>query len=249
MDFAKITNEYYSKWLGVTPELIYKNGVIFIESPERDRQQLGYSCVFDVYTYVASNLIIISYSKRVSVQIEEVRKKIVAGMATKEVTSIMKNIFNKEVKSSIKFCYENSLNKIHPTIAIKLIESDYPKYLQFFMTENPNANVDGWLEEYFNDICKSGLAFGIFEDDKLVSVTDAPAVPYMEDKIQEIGINTLSEYRRKGYAKLVTLGCIKSIIKNGKCPLWSCNTNNISSEKLAYSVGFRKLADVLTISI
>lgn len=249
MDFVKITNEYYSKWLGVMPECMYKNGVIFIKSQQRDQKQTGYSCVFDVYAYVTSDLIVISYSKRISVKIEEMKKKVVAGMTTKEVAKLIENTFNKKVNCNIKFCFKNSINKNNSTDTIKLTESDYAKYLQFFMTENPNANVDGWLKEYFNDICKSGFAIGIFEDGKLVSATDAPSMPYMEDKIQEVGINTLPEYRRKGYAKLVTLECIKSIIESGKCPLWSCNINNISSEKLAYSVGFRKLADVLTISI
>ena len=76
-----------------------------------------------------------------------------------------------------------------------------------------------------------------------------PDMPYMQDKVQEIGINTLSEYRCKGYAKSVTLSCIKAIIEKGKCPLWSCSTHNTASERLAYSVGFRKLADVLTLGI
>jgi predicted GNAT family acetyltransferase len=73
-------------------------------------------------------------------------------------------------------------------------------------------------------------------------------MPYMEDKVHEIGINTLPEYRGKGYAKAATFACIKACIEKGKCPIWSCGINNVASEKLAYSVGFRKLADVLTIS-
>lgn len=250
MDFTKITNEYYSKWLGVTPETMYKNGVLFIESPEREKLQAGYPCAFDVYTYITSNQIIAYYSKRVSVKIDELKNKVIAGMTTKEVTNIIKTVFRTEVKSNIKFCYENSRNKTNSTKAVvNLKMSDYPKYLQFFMTENPNSNSVGWLEEYYNGICNRGFAFGVFEDGRLVSASDAPCMPYMEDQIQEIGINTLSEYRRKGYAEVVTLECIKSIIESGRCPLWSCNINNIYSERLAYNVGFKKLADVLTISI
>lgn len=61
-----------------------------------------------------------------------------------------------------------------------------------------------------------------------------------------------NEYYSKWLGVMPELMCkngVISIIESGKCPLWSCNINNISSEKLAYSVGFRKLADVLTISI
>ena len=41
---------------------------------------------------------------------------------------------------------------------------------------------------------------GYFVNGKIVSVCDAPDMPYMEDKIQHTGICTLEEERREGYA-------------------------------------------------
>ena len=32
MDFTEITNEYYLKWFDVTVEIMYRNGIILIES-------------------------------------------------------------------------------------------------------------------------------------------------------------------------------------------------------------------------
>lgn len=249
MNFAKITHEYYSQWLGATPEIMNGSGVIFLESLERDKQQIGYSNIFDIYIYMTDNLIIISYSKRLSDKIKKIKLEIYPGIKTQEMAHIIESIFNTKVKSSIKFCYDNLPDNIDFGDVVNLCDTDYPMYLEFFRTQYPNAKVEGWLEEYFNDMSKKGIVFGIFQNNKLVSATDAPDMPYMDDKVQEIGINTLPEYRCYGYAKLVTLACIKAIIEKEKCPQWSCATSNVASEKLAYGTGFKKLADVLTISI
>jgi predicted GNAT family acetyltransferase len=86
-------------------------------------------------------------------------------------------------------------------------------------------------------------------DNLVVAATDAPFMPYMENEVQEIGINTLNEYRGKGYAKAVCIAAINSLLKQNICPLWSTMAGNIASERLAYSIGFKKYAEILTVSI
>ena len=39
------------------------------------------------------------------------------------------------------------------------------------------------------------LCWGLFVEDRLVSCTDAPGMPYMQEDVQEIGVNTLGPYR------------------------------------------------------
>lgn len=249
MNFIKITEEYYAKWLGVPPEIMNSSGILYIESAERDKQQIGYSQVFDVYVYITENLVIVSYSKRLSAQIDKIKNLIHSGMIYSEITSILEEVFNSRVGSNIKFYYDKLTRNIDTTNVIKLSTVDFPRYLEFFLAQYPNANIDDWLEHYFSDITKSELSYGISLGNKLVSVTDAPSMPYMEDKVQEIGINTLLEYRGKGFAQSVSLAAIKSIIEKGMCPQWSCYISNTASEKLAYKIGFKKLANVLTVSV
>lgn len=249
MNFDKITNEYYSQWLGISHEIINTNSVILTVSPERDKIQIGYSHAFHIYTYITQNQIIISCSKKTLEKVNEIKDQIQPEMTADQVAVIMEVALNVPIGRSIKFCYNQIPSDIDTTNVVQLTDDHYHKYLEFFMTQHRNGSPEGWLEEYFYDISRNGYVFGVFENDKLVSVTDAPDMPYMQDKVQEIGINTLSEYRCKGYAKSVTLSCIKAIIEKGKCPLWSCSTHNTASERLAYSVGFRKLADVLTLGI
>lgn len=247
MDYTDITNEYYSKWLGASSEIMNNKGVVFLSSPERDKLQTGYSSIFRIYAFINQHQIIISYSTGVSDIIDKLKSKIQLGMTAEEVSSIIKNLQNITVNHSMKFCLNEIPVNIDTSKVIRLNGSHYKQYLEFFKTQNKNANTDGWLKDYYKDVCRNGYAFGYFMNDKLVSAVDAPDMPYMHDKVQEIGINTLSEYRGKGYAKAVTLSCLKAILEKGKCPQWSCSATNMSSEILAYRVGFRKFADVLTI--
>lgn len=249
MDYAYITNEYYSKWLGVSPETRNRNGVVFIASPERDKLQAGYSHMFKIYAFINPHQIILSYSTEVSDRINKMKNKIKLGMTVDEVAAIFKNSVNISVDYSVKFCFNEVPSDIDTSNVIQLNSGHYGQYLEFFKTQNKNTKTEGWLKEYFDDICRNGYAFGYVKNGKLVSASDAPYMPYLQDKVQEIGINTLAEYRQKGYAKSVALSCIKAILDKGKCPQWSCAAENTSSGILASRVGFRKLADVLTISV
>jgi predicted GNAT family acetyltransferase len=74
-------------------------------------------------------------------------------------------------------------------------------------------------------------------------------MPYMQEFVQEIGIHTLEEYRGKGYARAVCISLIHELLSKNICPLWSTGKDNIASDRLARSIGFEKLADVLSLTI
>ena len=71
----------------------------------------------------------------------------------------------------------------------------------------------------------------------------------MDDIIVEPGINTLENYRKQGYAKIATGALIKYLLENNKVQIWSCGDHNKASMALAYSSGYKKLADILTFTI
>src|SRR5699024_8173735 len=104
-------------------------------------------------------------------------------------------------KHAIKFVY--SAMPVFTTKAKVLKPEDYYHYLNFYKANNPDngeSNCD-WLKEYFHENVRNGYFCAIFCDNKIVSCTDSPGMPYMTNKVQEIGVNTLLQYRGKGYAK------------------------------------------------
>lgn len=249
MDFERLTKEYYSKWLGVSYEVLNEKGVIFVESEEREVKQKGYGDVFDIYTYVEKSIIVVSLSPKLKNYIYELKDKIKLGMTGQQVTDIMKSIFSCKVDRSIKFVYEKLKEHCEDKKAVSLCREDYAKYLEFFMEMYGWTKPEEWLDDYFSSMCKEGHMSGIYANQTLVSVSDTPEVPYMMDIICDIGINTLPTYQRRGYGKLVVEETIAHIIEGLKCPIWSCNGDNIASINLAKAVGFRELAEVVAISI
>lgn len=63
----------------------------------------------------------------------------------------------------------------------------------------------------------------------------------------ELGINTLPEARRKGYALAATVAWSTAILQEGLTPLYSALAENIASLNLAQAAGYREFARVVTV--
>ena len=248
MIYKYITEEYYSKWIG-RDEILHEplSKVTLLNSQERNVIQYGYSQQFDVYIFCRQNSIYFSYGDKVLPYIEQIKEHIASTVNEETVKQIVEQSFGKPLKHSIKYLYTSCKNI--SSIAIPLKIDEYDKYLEFFKSVHPNCKNTDWVEEYFAEMVEEGLCCGIYENRLLVSCTDAPSMPYMEREVQEIGINTLPDYRGKGYAADVCILAINNIINNNKCPQWSTSIDNIASQKLAERVGFVKFADAFTITL
>jgi RimJ/RimL family protein N-acetyltransferase len=98
------------------------------------------------------------------------------------------------------------------------------------------------LRDYFSDCVSSGFSYGVEVGGRLVSVTDAPTMPYMAEAVQEIGINTHTGFYGKGYATAACSAMVNALLSKGLCPMWSTNLDNLASQALAKRIGFEPLA-------
>jgi RimJ/RimL family protein N-acetyltransferase len=246
MDIDKTTYKYYSHWTGIEIEP-QKKGLFFNYDPERDNVPKGYSKSIDIYVFAANDFVVISYGNRAKIKIENIAYKIKENNNIETLRLLLKKTFLTDVSKNIKYIYKN---KIENSLNTTILNNNHAKlFLEFFIKNHPNGKDYSWVKDYFLDISSKSYCYGIIVDNKLVSVTDAPDMPFMQESVQEIGIATLKEYRGKGYAKAVCISLLNELIAKNICPLWSTDENNISSDRLAKSIGFEKLADVLTINI
>ena len=102
--------------------------------------------------------------------------------------------------------------------------------------------------DYFTHLVDRGNLYGVYAGGRLVSAADLPDVPHMADIVAEPGIATLAAYWRRGYAKAAAGALLKHLLAQGKTPLWSCAATNTASDRLARSVGFDKIADVIAVT-
>jgi len=246
-NFKKTTVEYYERWLGEQGCLSNDADIQFIYSTERNVAQAGYPSQVDIYCWIQWDKIVVSYGDKAKPQINKLNQKLKLSLSVDEIAVILSKMFNRHVNHTIKYVYAGG-NSDATQKAKTLTKDDYSDYRNFFLGCYPN-NSDDWLEEYFHKMVQSGHCVGVYEDARIASCTDGPSMPYMTDKVQEIGITTLPGHRGKGYAAIACTKMAENIIANKKVPQWSTPCSNIASQKLAAKVGFVKIADVLTLTM
>lgn len=247
MDFAAVTDRYYSRWIGDSFSLSGSPGLSWVFSPERDAAQVGYSVRNDLYVWLGDGVTAFSYGTAALPHLDALRRAITVKSKVEDIKQALAAQFDRQIRHQYKYVFREQRTSDIPGVQLTL--SDYPLYLDFFEKANPDCKDTEWVQAYFSEICAKGHCHAVIADGECVSVTDAPGMPYMEDVAQEIGINTLPGHRGKGYAKAACISCANWMVSRGVCPQWSTSAENTASQRLALGVGFVKLADVLTLTL
>lgn len=226
-----ITKEYYSQFCGMNLTEAGQ-GTYFICSAERDAELKGFGCKYTIHIFVNDSLCIVSYAPKQEAFMEQLK-----GYGKDEIILAVSRKFGLTKRKLMIFEKET---RTHFGNARILKAEDYPLYEAFFRAASPDADPDGWLYEYFMEKTDKEYFAGYFSDHKLLSVCDAPDMPYMEDIIQHTGVNTLKEERRKGYAACTAALAAHHLIEKGVCPQWECSAENTASIALAKSIGYKE---------
>lgn len=241
------TLAYYSLWIGQENILLQnKKGIEFLYSEERNKTQQGYGVPFDIYIFKSPERTVISYGSNAKQYISTFADNLDENMTIDEIGNIAERIFHVKPVRNIKYVYSRQINL--NTSAVTLTASDFHKYKEFF-EKCHHVTAGDWLYDYFIGMAEKRLCCGFYLDNTLVSCTDAPDMPYMNDEIAEIGVNTLPDFYGKGFATECCKKCISNILENDLCPIWSTSSDNLASQALAEKIGFEKVADVITLTL
>ena len=82
-------------------------------------------------------------------------------------------------------------------------------------------------------------------DEKANSLASWGIIGNITRSCAELGIDTMEEYRRKGFATFVTNQMISISSRKKLTPHWYCFQNNTASVKLAEKLGFQMIQDFL----
>ncbi len=92
-----------------------------------------------------------------------------------------------------------------------------------------------------DDFFRKGIAFSLYCDNKLASTAFSAFV--LGDKL-EIGIETVEEFRGKGFAQHICTALIDYCLENNYEPIWACRLENKGSYNLALKLGFEPSAQL-----
>ncbi|MCD6285813.1 MAG: GNAT family N-acetyltransferase [Anaerolineae bacterium] len=250
--YLSITKRYYAEWLDVDPAALDSPGVFAVPSPRREERQAGYPRASELYCFISGATTVISYHRRFQDRIGNLVQLFAHDGDLEQTKAGLAELLDvapgRACTHAYKYRFVRLPDGLDTTLARQLIRDDYADFLAFHTAQYPDAHQESWLQAYFNEIADKGYVYGIYADGRLVSATDVPDLPYMADVVVEPGINTLPGYRRRGYARTVVGALLKQWLREGKVPLWSCSASNVGSQRLAESLGYAKLADVITIS-
>ncbi len=251
MDFGKITEQYYSNWTGVDIGTVGEGKIRSVYNAERNLVPFRYNQPFDLYVFRLPHKIIVSYGDRAADNVAAFAGRLDVGASRQEISALIHTVFGQKPRENLKFVYTRLSEETAGAVALR--RCDFELYHEFVLRIHPqikeNEEDRAWLRDYFLKNVDLGFFCAVMHDGQIVSCSDAPGMPYMESLVQEIGINTLEEYRRRGYATQVCRLTVRNIIQAGKCPLWSTGASNRASEILAYRCGFEKYADVYRVSL
>jgi len=92
-----------------------------------------------------------------------------------------------------------------------------------------------------DDFVEKGVGFSLYSDNQLASTAYSA---FIHDKKLEIGIETVEEYRGKGYATETCSALIDYCMENDYEPIWACKSENRGSYHLALKLGFEPCAEI-----
>jgi len=147
-------------------------------------------------------------------------------------------IIELNTRVNFKFNQDKYLNfrKINLDPDIKIVRTDR----QIF-TDMKGSVVPFYFWDNEGDFLKNGVGFSLFYKDKLASTAYSS---YIHDDKFELGIETIAEFRGKGFAELTCSALIDYCIENNYEPIWSCRLENIGSYKLAQKIGFTPIDEI-----
>ncbi|MFA5561626.1 MAG: GNAT family N-acetyltransferase [Eubacteriales bacterium] len=259
MNFLQTTQHYFSLWAGTDLSRVPKGAVTTVECAKRDRTQFGYDKPFDLLLFVFPDRLVLSYGTRAAGRLDLLTGALTPTLPLEGLSECLCRIYEKQPRISVKYTYTDagaqpasSPQAGQPSEAVTLQPQDFADYLQFFTTVFPHLTEaeDGeWLHTSFLRGVEKGCCCACYQHGRIVSLTDAPGTPYLSDCTQEVGVNTLPEYRRRGFARQACTLALQNLVQNGYCPLWSTDKTNITSQQLALRLGFIPYLHTLSLTL
>jgi RimJ/RimL family protein N-acetyltransferase len=110
-----------------------------------------------------------------------------------------------------------------------------------FFEEMQGTVVPAYFWKDKDQFAEKGIGFSLCYKGKLASTAYAA---FVMDRKLELGIETVKEYRGRGFAIHVCTALIDYCIENGYEPVWACKLENTQSFRLAQKLGFEPVAEI-----
>jgi len=144
-----------------------------------------------------------------------------------------------ELNTRVNFKFNHSKYMIieentNPCIEIVRIDKDIYENM-------PGTVVPKYFWDNKEDFLKNGIGFSLIYNSQLAATAFSS---YIHENKLEMGIETVGNFRKMGFAEKVCCALINYCIENNYEPVWSCRLQNTGSYKLAKKIGFDPILEL-----
>ena len=245
---------YFESSLNISIEQIAQSNGIVVSSSVKRYVSEGLLYFTPVYAFETDNAIIVSCIPEWENEIVELLTGIAVTDAIAKMKGFTKNRKRDALADSHYILY--GLDAPNPQInyknAVLLDYSHYSQYWAFCKETHPLIyecldTKKAQINRYYRDMVEKSIHFCVIVDGAIVSSTRSEGVPHRPKGIINLGINTLNEHRRNGYAAATCAAFIRHNGQKGLMPIWLSTSDNIASHSLAKKLGFRHLGNVYSL--
>lgn len=244
-----IVDQYFSVYLGYPVSQVERGQVIPVSCERRLKPEIGWGYTVAIWVHIFRQRAVISVRPDL---LEALKKMLAEGVTPSEFYTlewrkkIGSLIGSEEIGklSHVLYCSPERCQLFPVRGCRRLEDSDVKAFVKMKLDLNPECDPKCLARDIRRNI-RDGIAFGVFQEGELVSVSEAPGIGHMQNSIEEVGVDTLPEYRRRGYGKAVISAMTKAILDIGRIPIYRCNSQNKASVRLAKAIGYEKHADII----
>lgn len=156
-----------------------------------------------------------------------------------QMNDLLEGYVVKLSRTAYDFCPDNLyklnnlVSQVPTNFTLKFMDEEL--YDMFLQNVNPDYK-KSWGS--FKEFSTKGFGFCLLDKDKFVSVC---TTDYVAGGYAGIDIETMSEYRKQGFATITCAAFIEHCLQNNLIPRWNADSGNEASNTLALKLGFNKV--------
>lgn len=243
----EVIQRYFSLYLGRDMTTVRIGEIVVVPSDRRSEAEIGWATADVVWIHVFDGRCIVSVRPDLAnvlskllkecntlenLLLQEWRVRISQALGVRCIAGIV----------YILYCTSEFIRLFDCDGLRKLELTDIDAFVKMKLSMYPDCDPECLAKDVHRNI-QDGVAFGVFQNGFLVCAAEAPIVAHMQDEVEEIGVDTLPEYRGCGYGKAVVSNATQRSLELGRVPIYRCSAHNEPSVYLAKAIGYRKHAD------
>lgn len=221
----------YAQLLDTTIETLTPPGLHFVVTPKRDQPEWA-NWVHPIWFFKIDNSVVCSVSPSYATRTQ-------AMMAGAVMDTLLADRLLRRAQA---------ITAEQNAVALEWVRCE----LLYYPDADPPALSTGYPVEPLQPTDERSRAFlrnfdgGVYGIRAADGVMAAHAFIKNKGVLQEIAVGTEPAYQRRGLGRAVVAAAVARILQQGKVPVyWPDSLANVNSYRLAYAVGFQKVAEML----